>query len=584
MRRAVAIFVLSAAACATATPFSTLRLPATPENWPSQRAMLSRSRDCFDEVWFSACNFKSLAENEARAKWLAAAAREIRAMGYVASLEFELTIGNTDGPDYERMPFKDWTGFTGPDGWEGVRCNCPRDPKFHAYFRDQLRHYCAWKPHTIWLDDDVRVESHGKNPNGCYCKRCVAAFAEAEGRAWTRETLVAATKTDKALAARWRAHCFRGLAEFAYAFCKAVKEFSPETRLGFQYPWADEGQLAIVEAMAKAAGGKIAMRPGSCHYNDWNPYGLVDKTYRMQEQMKTLSARFGLFDRLCPEIETYPRNFTMRTARSLGFEALMHLAAGMDSLTWYVAGNAEPCEWYERTVFKAPRANMWLYREYVARNRGADPVGFAAFPHEIGPWTPGLDPWAAPSCVPYNFGVGRALGTVLWDCAALHAVPDDALREVLRGGVLADQAAVRHLVGRKLVPEDAAELDKTELSDSTERHARLVALPSGGKMAVFARLSPYGATSRELLRYSQLADAVSGGGMPVVFESPALDVVLPRVRKDGSFASAVIVNARIDEQESARLRIRRLEGDCVLWFALWSDGPVRLPVTRDAKT
>ncbi len=391
-------------------------------------------------------------------------------------------------------------------------------------------------------------------------------------------------KEDKALAARWRAHCFRGLGEFAYAFCKAVKEFSPATRVGFQYPWADEGQLFILEAMAKAAGEKIAMRPGSCHYHDWNAYGLIDKTYRMQEQMKTLAPRFDLFDRLCPEIETYPRNFTQRTARSLGFEALMHLATGMDSLTWYIAGNAEPCDWYERNVFKAPRENMWLYREYVARNRGAAPVGFGAFPHAIGQWTPGMDAWASASCIPYNFGIGRTLGTVLWNCDAFRAVSDDALKEILRGAVVADRASVQHLVDRKLVPADAAELAKTELSDSTERHSRLVTLPSGGKLAVVPSLSPIGSTSRELLRYGHLADAACGGKLPVVFEDPALDVVLPRVRKDGSFASAVIVNTRIDEQESARLRIRGCKADAVLWFPLWAKAPVRLSVTRDAKT
>jgi len=131
---AVVLVVSSSAWAQGDHPFSTLRLPATPERWAEQRGMLSRCRDGFDEIWFSACNFKSLEENAARAKWLADAARDVRAMGYKASLEFELTIGNEDYPNSERMPFKDWTGFTGADGWEGIRCNCPRDPRFHAYF------------------------------------------------------------------------------------------------------------------------------------------------------------------------------------------------------------------------------------------------------------------------------------------------------------------------------------------------------------------------------------------------------------------------------------------------------------------
>ncbi len=186
MKRIVAIVFAGAAVCAAADAqgaplpvgahaFSTIRLPATPENWPAQREMLSHSRDCFDEVWFSACNLKSLAENEARAKWLAEAARDIRAMGYVASLEFEITIGNGDYPDSERLPFKDWTGFTGPDGWEGIRCNCPRDPKFHAYFREQLKHYCAWSQ-----------PSSGSTTTCAWKTTAKTRTAATAGAAWTR--------------------------------------------------------------------------------------------------------------------------------------------------------------------------------------------------------------------------------------------------------------------------------------------------------------------------------------------------------------------------------------------------------------
>ena len=565
--------------------FSTLRLPATRENWAAQRAMLSRSRDWFDVIWFSAGYFKSREENAEKAKWLGEIAREVREMGYVASLEFELTIGNEDSPECKRLPFKDWTGFTGPEGWEGVNCNCPRDPRFHAYFREQLRHYCAWKPTVVWLDDDVRVDNHGYNSSGCFCARCLAAFAKAEGREWTREGLVAAMRKDAALAARWRDHCFRGLGEFAFAFCRAVKEFSPTSRVGLQYPWADEGQLRIVEAMVKAVGGPIEMRPGCCSYCDRDPFAQVDKTYRMQCQVKTLLAHPDWYCRLCPEIETYPRTFTTRTSRSLGFEALAHLASGLDSLTWYIAGNAEKPELYEGTTFRAPRENLALYREYVRRNAGAVQVGFGAPEGER--FEQDLKGFAAvngSSAIPYAFGAGRKLGTVLWREDQVADADAASLKRMLSGAVLATRTAASALVARGLVPSEAANLPKEKYSDSTAYFPKSVKTAEGGRLVVYPSLDPMGATVKTLLEYAHLADEACGGRFPVLFEDPALAVVLPRVFADGSFASAVIVNTRVEEQAPVRLRLRGFGSEAALWFPLWSGSPMRLTVERDATT
>ena len=576
------ITVLLAAGIAEAHSFSSLRLPATQENWPAQRAMLSRSRDCFDEVWFSACNFKSLEETAEHAKWLGEAAEEIRKMGYVASLEFELTIGNGDWPEAERMPFKDWTGFTGPSGWEGIRCNCPRDPRFHAYFREQLRYYGAWKPTVIWLDDDVRVENHGDNSSGCFCARCVAAFSKVEGRTWTRPELVEAMKGDAALAARWREHCFRGLGEFAAAFCRAAKEFSPTSRLGLQYPWADEGQLIIVEQMVKAIGEPIEMRPACGAYFDRNPFDQIDKTFRLQRHMKTLLRHPEWYSRLCPEIETYPRAFTTRTGRSLGFEALLHLAGGLDSLTWYIAGNAEKPEFYERTTFKAPRQNLSLYREYVRRNVGAVPIGFDAPEGEpVTQSSPGFDAVWASTTIPYSFSMGRRLGTVLWDEKQVAARDDAALAKILSGATLVPKGVAQALVRRGLVGEEAVKLRSVTYADSFGNFGKVVTTPQGGKLAVYPQLDPLMNNTEVMLDFIRIADEACGGRLPVRFEDPALAVVLPRVFADGSFASAVIVNTRIDEQEPVRLRLRNFRGDAAEWFALWSDKPVTLPVTRE---
>lgn len=572
--------------------FSTLRLPGIYERdrakWPAYRDMLARSRDCFDELWFSAGTIYSLERHAEIADWMEKAVGEARKLGFRTSVEYELTIGNDDPCNGKKAAFRTWTGFTGPEGLEGVECNCPRDPNFHEYFRKVVEMTCRWHPEVAWLDDDVRVENHGRNSDGCYCARCLKAFSEKEGKAWTREALVAAKKADAGLARRWRTHCFDGLAVFAYEWGKAVKRVSPKTRLGFQYPWADEGQNQIVAALVKAAGEPIEMRPGCCNYFDRNPFDQIDKTYRMALQVKTLDKCVGAFSRLCPEIETYPRTFTCRGARSLGFEALIHLANGLDSLTWYITCMEEKPEFFERSVFAAPRQNMWLYKEYVKLSDDSVPCGFDTpdYSAAIGQWSPNFCAPASATGIPYAFGRGVKIGTVLWDFSKFRALTDETLKSVLAGPVIADLPAVRELVKRSLLPAEAAELSHYRLSDSTESRPKACATPQGGKLAVFKRLDSLSETSATHLSYAHLADEVCGGKLPVLVEDPAMMAVFPRVFADGSFATAVFVNTRIDEQEPVRVRLRNFKGDAARWFALWSKDqkPLTLPVTRDAAT
>ena len=155
---------------------------------------------------------------------------------------------------------------------------------------------------------------------------------------------------------------------------------------------------------------------------------------------------------------------------------------------------------------------------------------------------------------------------------------------VLSGAVLATRAAASALAARGLVPSDAAKLPSEKYTDSTAYFPKAVKTAEGGQLVVYPSLDPMGATVKTLLEYAHLADAACGGRFPVLFEDPALAVVLPRVFANGSFASAVIVNTRIEEQAPVRLRLRGFGSDAALWYPLWSGSPVRLPVVREAKT
>ena len=80
----------------------------------------------------------------------------------------------------------------------------------------------------------------------------------------------------------------------------------------------------------------------------------------------------------------------------------------------------------------------------------------------------------------------------------------------------------------------------------------------------------------------RLADWVSHGRSPVVMESPTRSFVQPRVRKDGTLASVVFVNASIGELRRIRFRMRGVPTDfeAAIWSAL-DENDVRLPIVRD---
>ena len=566
-------------------PFSSLRIwmKNAEESWPDAWPVIKRNRGVFDELWFSGGHIEPLERHEERAKWMAEAVAEARKWGFTCSIEFELTIGNTDPCDGKKEAFRNWQGFVGPEGRVGVRCNCPRDPAFHEYFRQVLKRYLVVKPDFVWLDDDVRVKNHGMNSWGCFCDRCVGAFSEVEGKAWTRAELVKAMETDEALKSRYEAHCFEGLAEFAASFSKSVKEFSPDSVMGLQYPWDDDGQLKIVKAMANATGEKIAIRPGSCAYCDGYPFGQILKSWRIGRQEKVLGRLADAYVRWCPEIETYPRNFTTRTPRGLALEPLYHLSqARIDTLSWYVMSAEEDASWFDKTVLAALRKNIAIYKEYAAAGKDAVPCGFTPLDFKVGTGRDCYMPAELSALgIPFCFGEGMSLGTVLADKAALAAASDETLKTVLAGAVIADKASAAYLAERGLVSKEAIELQVEMRTDSHTCISRIADTPFGGKLAIIENWWPYGKRAVELLEYLRLADGVCGERMPLLPEEPAMAAIMPKVRADGSFATAAIVNTRIDEQPSFKVRLRKFAGSKIAWHALDAPFAVMLDVVRD---
>ena len=114
---------------------------------------------------------------------------------------------------------------------------CPRSPDVLAYAHDYARTVLEVAgPASYWIDDDLRLGV--AHADGCFCDRCVAAFNEKTGGAWTREEL-ARRLYDKSvvqepLREQWSAFNAGSLALYAAEVRRAADELGSPCRLGYQ--------------------------------------------------------------------------------------------------------------------------------------------------------------------------------------------------------------------------------------------------------------------------------------------------------------------------------------------------------------
>ena len=110
--------------------------------------------------------------------------------------------------------------------------------------------------------------------------------------------------------------------------------------------------------------------------------------------------------------------------------------------------------------------------------------------------------------------------------------------------------------------------------------------PKGRRRVVFGQgvfeTSMRLASGDRVLQMHRAADWASHGRAPVLLETPTRSFVQPRVRKDGSLASVVFVNASIGETWPVRLRLRGVSAGvkAAVWSSFDADD-VTLDIVRD---
>ncbi|HOX06110.1 MAG TPA: hypothetical protein PK280_06890 [Planctomycetota bacterium] len=454
-------------------PFIIIRLwPQHHRSEAELRELLSalrRHRRACDEVWFATeIGFPPLEEHARSARLMAAAAEEIRALGIEPGLQIANTLGHglnllADDSGAE------WPMMVDADGRTAPPAPCPRSPEMLAYNAQLARLYAAWGPSSIWIDDDLRMSSHGALGHGCFCPACLRAFSAEQGRKHTRRSLVAELHRPAAGALRlaWTRFGAASLAGIAGAIAGAVHAVAPECRLGFQqigheqFMYSGPDWSPVLEALARRSRHPARARLGHGYYTDHSPRGMVGKAFMISRQVSRLPK---CVDQVCPEIEGFNHNALGKTAHGLAVESTLDLAMGCNSLSYAIlCSGHEPMSWYE-TLLARIAEHRPFWEGFLQASAGTTPGGLEVrlgMEHVARATQPGEKPFAWSTVNldrAYNLAcLGLPLGTsargasaVLLPADAVPGLSDRELRQVLSGGVMMDGLAAMRVQERGL--------------------------------------------------------------------------------------------------------------------------------------
>lgn len=499
-----------------------LRAPHTADDdqWARTFRALSDNRAACDEVWFSTgIGFPEMAWHEAHAGRLARYAEQLRSVGIVPSLQFQATLGHDDAITLlEGADGKAWGGFTGRGGTECRACNCPRQPGFLAYVREMARLYASFRPGSVWIDDDLRVAGHA--PGSPWDK-----FRDGWIGCWC-PTCIAAFNAETG--GKWTRETLDAAMEDDTALFDRWEKFS--------FDGIAAVARAIAEEFHKASPGtRLAYQHGG---------------YRNDSQLAVFRA--------------------------------MHEATGLP-----VGARPGGGAYYDYN----PNEQMVKAFEAARQRRClGDPEWIAEWCPEVETCPRALASRTAQGILDEAF-VNLALGMngLSFLVMDTRAETDEWYGENLLAPLAAEkpllEAYRRHNEGT--VPAGFADAT-TATSEALYRFALagIPVLPGPGRACgtvtdadlsfVIEEMS-----SLRLLDLRRSLDRRSGGKTPVLVETPTVGLVIPRVAADGTLRSVAFLNARIDGQKPARLRLRGVpSGARATWRAL-RGSPVPLALERD---
>jgi len=413
---------------------------------------------------------------------------EFRALGLSAGINHLSTIGHLN-ENLAHSLNEPWTKLTSIHGVIEEGNYCPNDPDFHQYVHDSYVALAKAKPDFLWVDDDVRLQGHGKVDQACFCDRCLDLFAAETGRPWTREQLREAfgggTLTERlAMRKSWLAHNRRTMRELLAHIRAAVDALDPALPMGLMTGENYYSGFAYDEwaqALAGAQGTPVPWRPGGGFYTDEWTGGLLAKAHGIGRQVAPLPA--AVVD-IQSEIENFPYQRLKKAASTLALEVAAYIGAGCTGAALNCVGfeDADPALEY-LPYFDAVRGcRPFLNRAAATFGRSqaagiwqaADRDEYATIRVD-GDWTaaPGwhglnaLDEMAEIG-LPIAYGHEGAAMSVLSGDSCL-AFSREALLGLLAGGVLLDGPALQRLNALGFAEETGFEVIGTREDDTIEQ-------------------------------------------------------------------------------------------------------------------
>ncbi len=314
---------------------------AEPSELERQLALFSACPDAFDEVWLGTLTGLPPLEQHAEcARRNALAADKFRKLGVGVSLQVCETFGHWGYGAASYAAWHDWHPMVGHDGATNPHVPCPFDEDFLSYEMELIRLYAAAiRPTTIWYDDDLRLNNHGKIRFGCFCDRCLEEFAALSGRFRNRPDLVAELGRPRSKCRmEWIDFNRKRLLRFARGVAEAAHAVAPESRLAIQnctgaflYNCGDFN--AMFREFAAVTGRPAGVRPGGGAYTEFQPEEFINKAIALQV---TACAALdgGAVDLIPAEVENYPHDTLGKSAYATAFEGALYLATGCNALSF----------------------------------------------------------------------------------------------------------------------------------------------------------------------------------------------------------------------------------------------------------
>ena len=208
----------------------------------------------------------------------------------------------------------------------------------------------------IWMDDDIRVEGYG-----CLCDGCIRSFNEEQHAAWDRASLVKALPENAALCDAWMRRQNDAIQRVIATVRKSVQAVDPRIAIGYMSINGNKKPNWIEESRA------VMGRPGGGFYDERSPWSILEKGFRVQQQIAAYPARITDIQY---EYEAFNYQTLNRSRRFTELETALALMSGCTGVL------------YNNDIFRDSQTLLDMLAEHTAgwsalteRNRGALPTG-----------------------------------------------------------------------------------------------------------------------------------------------------------------------------------------------------------------